>query len=236
MPPPLPVLALTALPLSVAPLRASVPLLQTFGIKPEDLEVVKVGASFGLAFPGKRNEQGAEYAESEGYGLEHTRTELQDVEKRIAELGLSALQRQSRAAETAEAHRLDQKAQDSELAAWVIGTSDALENAVELTAMWMGEGEGGSVEINTDFGDMVMDPAQAEVYLKAVGEGRLSVEQMWSAWMAGKWLPETFDPEVEKERIATEGAGELAAMAEAIRRERAREGEADEADEDGEGA
>jgi len=205
----------------------SVPILQTFGIEPEELQVITIGTSMGLAFPGNQTEQGAGYAEAQGHGLEHTRTELQDIEKRIAELGLSALQRQSRAAETAEAHRLEQKAQDSELAAWAIGTRDAIEEALQLSAMWMGiEDGGGSVEINTDFEDMVMEPEQAKVYLKAVGEGRLSVETMWDAWVAGKYLPETFDPELEAERIAGEGTGELAAIAEEMRRLRQEQGAA----------
>jgi len=49
---------------------------------------------------------------------------------------------------------------------------------------------------------------------------------MWDAWVAGKYLPETFDPELEAERIAGEGTGELAAIAEEMRRLRQEQGAA----------
>ena len=198
----------------------SIPILTTFGVEAKKLQTVTVGSAMGLAFSGSRTEQGAEYVEPVGSGLQYTREELLDIEKRMAALGLSALERQTRTAETEEAKRLDQKSQDSELAAQVRATGDALEEALRFTAMWMGEKDGGSVEMNTEFDEQVMSPELFDKYLKAVGEGHLSAETMWDRLVAGNLLPPDFSPALERERIDLQGVDEVAAMAEASRRAR----------------
>jgi len=197
----------------------SIPILNVYGMSAEDLQVVTVGSSMGLAFPKGRAEQGSEYTEAQGTGLSHTREELLDIQQRMAALGLSMLERQSRAAETAEAKRMDQRAQDSELAAQAIATGDALEEVTALHAMWMGldpEEAGGSIQLNTDFENETMSPALFLAYQKAVGEGHLSLETMWDRLVSGRLLAETFDAELEKERIAASGVTELEAMTQAM--------------------
>jgi hypothetical protein len=199
----------------------SIPILNVYGMKAEDLQAVTVGTSMGLAFPEGRTNQGSEYTEAMGHGLTHSREELQDIQQRMAALGLSMLERQTRVAETEKAKMMDQKAQDSELAGQARLNSDALEEACRLHLKWMGAPDARvAVEVNTDFTTDQMSPELFDKYLKAVGEGHLSAETMWDRLMAGKLLPGTFDPELEKELIAEQGKAELEAMAEANRKNR----------------
>jgi len=220
----------------------SIPIFNVYGLEAKDLQTVTVGNAMGLAFPKGRQEQGSEYVEAMGHGLKHTREELLDIQQRMASLGLSMLERQLRQAETEEAKKLDAKAQDSELAGQARATSDALEEAMGLHALWMGIAEGGgSVYVNTEFDMEEMSPELFDKYLKAVGEGKLSVETMWDRLVVGRLLPDTFDPKLEKELIANEGTAQMEAMAEVARRMREEqqpdqaENEGAEEDEDEEG-
>lgn len=217
-----------------------IPILNTFGVEAEKLQTVVIGSSMGLAFTGKKNEEGSEYTEASGYGQAHARDELLDIEKRMAGMGLAALERQVRVAETAEAHRQNRVAEESELAKWARLTGDAVEEALALTAMWMGGDpeNAGSVTMNADFDDEDFSPQLFDSWLKAVGEGRLSVETMWARLVRAGELTEEFDPEEEKTRLEESGVAELEAMAEANRKLREQqqqvEQEGVEGEEDGE--
>lgn len=199
----------------------SIPIFLVYGMKADELQEVTVGTSIGLAFPGGRTEQGAEYAEAQGHGLEHTRTELQDIEQRMAYLGASILQRSTRQAETEEKVRLDQKGQDSELANQARLTNTAIRDALRLHAKWMGKEPGGSVWLNTDYSTQILSPQMIEVFLKAVGEGAMSLDVFIDRLVAGKIYPEGFDKDMEKDRIAEGGDASLRVLAEAVRSSRA---------------
>lgn len=181
----------------------------------------------GLALPG--SEMDAKYVETTGSGLEQSRQELQDIEQRMAALGLSMLQRQSRAAETAEAKRIDRAVEESELGAFARSLEDAIEDALRFHAMWLDLEGGGSAQVNRDFDTQPIDPGAVSVLLKAVGDGALSIETMWEILVRGEILPDTFDPEIEQERLAGRGVPELAAVLESMRRDRAADSETEEA-------
>lgn len=180
------------------------------GCRAEDVGIVTVGASIGVALP--EVEMDAKYVGAEARGLEEARTELQDIELRMSSLGLSMLQRQTRAAETAEAKRLDESQQSSELASSAIDTQSALQEALVLTAQWMGVDwvpEEGDVEVNLDFGIEPLDPAMVREIRAAVAEGSLSVETMWDMLEQGELLPDSFDPEEEKLRLEQKSQDDL---------------------------
>jgi hypothetical protein len=213
----------------------SIPILNVYGLKAEDIQTLTIGTSMGIAFPGGKTEQGSEYTEAQGHGLKHTREELLDIEKRMASLGLSMLERQTRQAETEKKAMLDQKSQDSELAAQARATSSALGEALELHAIWLGKEPSGSITLDTEFSVEPMSPEMLDKLIKAVGEGDLSVETLWDRMLAGRILGDDFDPELEKERLAQSGASEAAAMAEAARMARETLGVEEEEEEEGEG-
>jgi hypothetical protein len=161
----------------------------------------------------------AKYLEPAGASLGHSRTELQDIEQRMAALGLSMLVRETRAAETAEAKRIDKSADDSQLATWGQGHEDAVEEALSFHAEWIGKEDGGSAEVNRDFGTEMLDPQMVLAISQLVGDRRITLDTMWDILLAGRVLPSTFKPEREKQLLEddAEQAQELAKLAARLR-------------------
>lgn len=201
----------------------SIPILNVYGIKAEELRSVTVGTAMGLAFPKGKTEQGSEYTEARGFGLEHTQQELQDIQARMAALGTSMLERQVRVAETEKSKMLDQKAQDSELAANSRRSSDAFNECLELHAMWMGLPSGGTLTVNTDFSTDQMSPELFDKYITAVKEGIMTLETFWNRLESGKLLPAGFDQKRERDALEKEGIAELEAAAEIARQQQVEE-------------
>jgi len=195
----------------------SIPVFCTFGPKAEDLQTFPVGTTYGFAFEGSRTDEGAEYVEAQGHGLEHTRTELLDIQQRMAALGSSMLERSTRQAETEDKVRLDQKGQDSELANQARLTNSALGEALRIHAKWLGKEPGGGIFLNTDYSALVLKAEDIDVLLKAVGEGALSLETFWGRLLVGKVLGDDFDPDLEKDRISQGGEASMRLIAEAMR-------------------
>ena len=145
------------------------------------------------------------YVETTGAALATARTALEDLEGQMAVMGLSLLQGEKRAAETAEAKRLDKSEKDSALSTMARALQDGVEEALRFHAQYLGLPDGGSVLVNHDFADEALDPAEIQVLGEAVARGQLSLETMWQKLAEGEWLPEDFDPEVERERLAVAG-------------------------------
>jgi hypothetical protein len=192
-------------------------LFVVLGIKAEDLQTVSVGGALGLALPEGGPEQDAKYVGAESRGLKEAKEELQDIEQRMASLGLAMLQRQTRSAETAEAKQIDKTEGDSELAASALGSQDSVEELFRITAKWCGLPDGGTVEVNTDFGVEPLDPQALKEFRELVKERLLSVETLWDMLEQGEMLPKTFDPEVERERLDDVEERDLRAAAEMAR-------------------
>lgn len=152
----------------------------------------------------------AKYLEPTGAALDHSQRELQDIEARMAALGLAMLQRETRAAETAEAKRIDKSASDSQLAAAAIALGDAIEEAFRLHAKWLKIGEGGgSVSVNDDFERQEITPQMVKELREMVGAGQLRLETMWDILERGELLPSTFDPEAERDGLGSADLDQL---------------------------
>lgn len=186
-------------------------------------KVLEVGSNTGIDLPTGGD---AKYLEPTGSALSEMREELSDIEQRMAAMGLSMLVRQTRAAETAEAKRMDKSEGDSQLSAAARDLEDALEEAAGFHAMWMGLDSGGSLEVNRDFESTPLDASTLQVLATMVGDGKLSIETLWDLMVAGELLPDGFDPEAEKERL---GASDAEALARLIQEAQKRE-EAEAAD------
>lgn len=195
----------------------SVPIFVTQGVEASDIGTFAVGGSIGLALP--QVGQDAKYVETSGNAYDASREELQDIEQRMSALGLAVLVRKDQTQRTATENSNDKLEQDSDLASMARGTSDAIEEAFGLHAMWMGEQDGGSCEINRDFNALSLSPQMVATLIAAVPD-KLSVETLWEILQQGEVLPDTFDPEEEQARLQQAGAAELAAVTEALRRDR----------------
>lgn len=177
---------------------ASVPIPFFSGVEMDEL---KWGPNHAIS---TENEQAAaQILEPSGNGLEEGRLELQDIEQRMAALGLAMLQRDTRAAETAEARRIEKSETDSSLSAAARGLEGALEEALSYHALWMDreDADGGSASVNRDFESQMLDPQMVTTLSGLVGRGQLSVETMWDILERGEILPDDFDPDMERDRL-----------------------------------
>lgn len=195
---------------------ASVPIFTTIGA---DEDEVTVGPHSALHLPMGAD---AKYVEPEGNGLDAAEKRIAKSEYRMAILGLSMLMSDSRAAETAMSKRIDKAESDSALAAHARATQDALEEAVRLTAKWIGvdlpETDGERwISLNTDFDNIPMDAQTVTALAGMVAQGVLSQETLWTVLQRGEVLPPDFDPEVERERLAASGVEAIRALAIAAR-------------------
>ena len=176
-------------------------------------EIGEMVTDHGLALPD--TEMGAAYVEPQGNGLQHAREELQDIERRMQALGLQALVQHNRGQRTATEQRMEKAERDSDLAQSAKAHQAALQEVLDLMAMWRGIDTAGQVEVNVDFDTLVLDPQMITALEKLVPE-KLSLETFWDIMAQGEVLPDTFDAATEKERIAEGGIGELQAFLEMV--------------------
>lgn len=164
-----------------------------------DADSFKIGPSHALRSENVNAK--AEWIEPAGSSLSAVRQELQDIEGRMAALGLQMLVRDTRAAETAESKRISASERDASLAAAAKALQDTLEAALQAHADFMGLPSGGSVTVNTDFRAQEMEPRMIEALSNLVERGQMSLETMWERLQEGDVLPTDFDSEMELSKI-----------------------------------
>jgi hypothetical protein len=179
--------------------KASVPILVRIGVVGgDDGAAIIVGPNTALDVP---TDGDVKYVEHSGSALGQTREQLQDLKADMAIMGLRMLQHETRAAETAEAKRIDKAEQDSALSTAARGLQDGLERAVAFHAAFLGLPEGGSVAVNREFERLRLTGTDIDMYAKRVAENTLSLETLWDIMQRAGHLPEDFDPELERDRI-----------------------------------
>lgn len=119
--------------------------------------------------------------------------------------GLAFLAPETRAAETAEAKRIDAGAQNATLATVGRRGQDALEAAFGFTGQFIGL-KSGSVTINTDFENTVMDAAMVSALGALAANGKLDLETLLTLLEGGRVLPDGTDKAAIIKRILLENA------------------------------
>jgi len=173
---------------------ANVPLPVVTGVG-EDGKDITWGPNAALILPEGAT---AGWMETSGSALGHTRQMLQDIESRMATLGLNMLAREKRAAETATARRIDKAEADSALGGIARSLEDAAEILLGYTAQFMKERSGGSIEINKDYEDQQLTPQEIDVWSRLVANGQISLATMWKMLEQGEWLPPDWTEEEER--------------------------------------
>jgi hypothetical protein len=149
------------------------------------------------------------WTELTGTALEQVEAGVRAKEQEIAAMGLSFMSRDTRAAETAEAKRLDAAAEDSTLATAGQAIEDALNQAAVDTAWFMGldATQAFTVTLNRDYERATLAPQMVQAITALVKEG-MPVKRAVDMLIAGGVLKAT--PE-EAEDIALEwDAGRVA--------------------------
>ena len=185
-----------------------VPIFTTIGAPEDDIKGFSIGPTIGLALP-----QGADakYVETSGSGSSVNRESLKDSEHRMALLGLSTLHPDPKWGVTATASRIDKSESDSQLGAFVLSLEHALNTAKRLHLKWMGIEDTGKIIINRDFEALRMD-AQTVLALADLVPAKMSLETFWGLMQQGGILPDTFDPERERERLESVDMDDLAQL------------------------
>jgi hypothetical protein len=181
---------------------ANIPVGVLTGVDP-DTEI-EVGPNAWLKLP-----QGATFAweAHDGANFSENREQLREFKADMAAMGLSLLQVETRQAETATATRMNRTEQDSALAAMARSLQDALEMALMFHGNFMRIDSPGTIEINRDFENQPMTPEEIREWRESVAAGQYSLDTMWAVMEKRGALPDDFDPEIERERIATGGLG-----------------------------
>jgi hypothetical protein len=81
---------------------------------------------------------------------------------------------------------------------------DGLDMCLQYMADWVGEADGGSVSLFTDFGAASLGEASAELLLKANQSGNISNETMFAEWKRRAILSPELEWEDEQDRIGTQ--------------------------------
>jgi hypothetical protein len=159
-----------------------------------------VGNNIGIDLPADANAD-VFYVEHAGQALSASSKELQDIETRGAAQGLAMLQRSTRAAQAAETERLQRGEKDASMISSVRNLKDCLETMLAFLALFLGEADGGSIEVDEEFQDVVMDTARITALVQAQIAGTISRETFWDLLISGGVLPEDFDKEAELRRL-----------------------------------
>lgn len=161
------------------------------------------------------------WTELTGSSLERLEQSLKRKVDEMGQMGISFLTPEKRAAETAEARRLDAVAENSTLATAAQGIEDAMNMAHVYHAWYLGidKDQAPELSLSRDFESTTMDAQTMAVYVAAIREAGLPVRLLLDAWQQGGRIPQEVDlDELELEMIAN---------AEARRREREAEREAE---------
>jgi hypothetical protein len=177
---------------------ARVPILVTVGA---DNTSITVGASSAVGLP-----VGADmrFVEHSGQAIEAGRKSLLDLEERMRQTGAELLVLKPGDI-TATQVTSENEANRCALQKIVEVFEDCLDQCLQYMADWVGETEGGSVSLFTDFGAATLGEASAELLLKANQSGKLSDETMFDEWKRRGIISPENEWNDEQERIQEQG-------------------------------
>lgn len=100
----------------------------------------------------------------------------------------------------------------SAVGAWAFGLQNALENALVITMLWLGQKPGEkydpAVDVYTEFDDVLDDGKDLDALGKARESGDLSRKTYWGELKRRRVLSPDFDPDKETEALLKETPGE----------------------------
>lgn len=144
-----------------------------------------------------------EYVEHTGAAIDAGRESLKDLEERMSLMGAQMLMHKP-GSRTATEKSIDTAESDCALSAVVLNGEDALEQGLQFMAKWDGLAEGGSIEINDDFGGW-MDTLDENTLLRCRELGILSAETVFSELQRRKVISEELTWLEEAVRMKKEG-------------------------------
>ena len=187
---------------------ARVPFLVATGVGGRGDETISIGPNTMQKFENK--DAKVFYVEHTGKAIEAGQTDIETIQQQMSTLGYEPLvTKLGKTAQTATQRVVDLAESQSDIQAWARGLENALEEAFEHAAEWMGmqeaETEKISVSISSDFGLSLREQLDVDALLKIRQGGDLSRETLWAELGRRSILSDAFDPEAEQEAIDAEG-------------------------------
>ena len=182
---------------------SSVPMLAFYGF-PSSAEEVTAGPGEAISFP---SDGRAEYISPKSDAFASLFERLNQIEKQINELGLSAVLGQKLSAETAEAKRIDRSQGDSTMMVIAQNMQDMIDNCLQYHAEYLGDSQPGSSYVNRDFLGTRLEPQEIQALLQLYTAGTITQETLLMQLSEGEVLGDDFD--VDGELEATQAGGLL---------------------------
>lgn len=161
---------------------AQVPLLARIGVSDQE-SAIEVSVARTIDIPNPDGD--VKWVEVQGAGISAGRQELQDLEQRMALMGLSMLSQKTDSNVTATEIRSNNLQESSDLATMARSLQDCLEMALEFHAQYLGLDSGGSVKLGVAESDLALDGSMVTALSNAVGRGHLSIETFISILQRG---------------------------------------------------
>ena len=172
---------------------AAMPILVMKGFDDND-DTIGLSANSAILLP---TDGSAEYVQPATSAFDAQQKYIHDLEKQMANLGISTLFAQRHAAETAESKRLSRSDSDSLLAVVSKDLEQCLQDAFDCAAAYIGM-EPPKVTISRDFDLQTLDDKQISSYMGLWMQGAITQTTLLEMLRDGEVLPNT-DPETEVE-------------------------------------
>ena len=185
---------------------SSAPMIYVLGA---EIDEVTVAPGETLNFPFHSNEHPVviDYLEFGGQGqaaLDEYEVAILD---KMAKLGSNLLASEKSAAEASETLAIRRSSENSVLAGIARAVSRALTEVLDICSWWQGEERGKTkCALNTDFVPQPMSEGERKAALAEFMAGAISYETYIDMLISGEVLPDTFDREVEEQRLAQASA------------------------------
>ena len=144
------------------------------------------------------------FVEHSGAAITAGRSSLEDLEEQMRQAGAELLVLQPGKV-TATQVSTENSVSMSALQRMTKGVQDALDQALQITAEWINEKEGGGVTLFTDFGSLTMADASAQMIISAQAAGLVSRETTINELKRRGTLSAEVDADDEAEKISQEG-------------------------------
>jgi hypothetical protein len=183
---------------------ARVPILAIIGADTDDLGQKKtytISANQTINLPVGAD---AKYVEHSGAAIGAGRESLKDLEEQMVQTGAELLVVKPGERSATEAHN-DAEGNKSDLQRIIENVEDALDECLQFTAEYLGEKEGGHVELFKDFGVLTLSDATAQMILTLRGQGLITKGTALSEMQRRGILSADVDIEDELEQAEAEG-------------------------------
>lgn len=178
---------------------ARVPILTIIGA--DDDAALTVGASAAVKLPVNAD---MKFVEHSGQAIEAGRQSLLDLEERMRQTGAELLVL-SPGKVTATQVQSENEANKCALQRITENFEDAMNQSLQFMADWVGEANGGSIELFKDFGVASLSDASAQLLLNSATAGKISDETLRNEYKRRGILSADLDNDEEVERLEEQG-------------------------------